>query len=129
MDEKEPLVPKQDAETKLRELTTKYNREIKKRETLSQVVDGLRQVITVGTLVVVMLLLIGAFVDHPIVSFQHRIYATIALACVCFGFALSLWLSKGHPTLMLILMMLGTAVFWFSLGYGIGRIQALLSPP
>ena len=95
----------------------------KDKQSLSRVIDVIRQLVMVGTLVVIVLLLITVFVDHPALDFKHKYFAVGGMICICIGFTVSLWLAKGSPSLLLSLVAMGGGVFMFSLGYSVSELR------
>ncbi len=108
--------------TELGETVRKQNKD---KKNLARTIDVLRQLVLVGTGVVVILLVILAVVDHPSLEFSHKHFAIGALVSVCAGFATSLWLSKGSPAILIMLVVMGVGAFTFALGYVVCEMRHL----
>jgi hypothetical protein len=98
--------------------------------TLSRAIDMIRQLVLVGTLVLAVLLIIGSFVDHPsitaaatAVNQKHKYFALSGLLTICGGYAISLWLVRGQPVLLLVLVFVGTSVLSFGLGWAVSELR------
>ena len=94
---------------------------------LSRAIDMIRQLVLVGTLVMAILLIIGSFIDHPAVAGatveKHKYFALSALLTVCGGYAISLWLVRGQPVLLLLLVFVGTSILSFGLGWAVSELR------
>lgn len=94
---------------------------------LSRAIDMIRQLVLVGTLVLAILLIIGSFVDHPsvvaVTSQKHKYFALSGLLTVCGGYAISLWLVRGQPVLLLVLVFVGMGVLSFGLGWAVSELR------
>jgi drug/metabolite transporter (DMT)-like permease len=101
----------------------------RQEETLSRAIDMIRQLVLIGTLVLVILLIIGSFVEHPsitaatTVSQKHKYFALSGLLTICGGYAISLWLVRGQPVLLLVLVFVGTSVLSFGLGWAVSELR------
>lgn len=107
------------------QLGNEVRKQNKEKRSLSRGIDVLRQIVLVGTCVVIILLVILAMVDHPSMDFSHKHFAVGGLVSICSGFAISLWLSKGSPVVLMMLVVMGIGAFMFSLGYVISEIRHL----
>lgn len=95
----------------------------KEKKELARAIDVLRQLVLVGTGVVIILLIIVALVDHPTLQFSHKHFAIGGLVSVCTGFAVSVWLAKGSPVVMIMLVSAGIGSFAFALGYVVCELR------
>lgn len=108
--------------TELGETVRKQNKD---KKDLARGIDALRQIVLVATAVVIVLLVILAIVDHPAVQFSHKHFAVGALVSVCCGFALSLFLAKGSPMILIVLVVMGVASVAFAVGYVVCELRHL----
>lgn len=95
----------------------------KKDSSLSRAMDMIRQLVLVGTVVLIVLLIIGSFADHPAINVKHKYFALGGLITVCCGYAISLWMVRGQPVILLLLVVLGTAVLMFALGWTVSELR------
>lgn len=83
----------------------------------------IRQLVLVGTVVLVVLLIIGSFTDHPAVNVKHKYFALGGLVVMCSGYAVSLWLVRGQPVILLLLVVLGIGTLMFALGWTVSELR------
>lgn len=95
----------------------------KKESSLSRAMDMIRQLVLVGTVVLIVLLVIGCFSDHPTIDVKHKYFAVGGLVTVCTGYAISLWLVRGQPVILLLLVIMGTGTLMFSLGWTVSELR------
>ncbi len=113
------------AATQATELGETVRKQNKDKKDLARGIDVLRQLVLVGTAVVIVLLIILAIVDHPAIQFSHKHFAVGALISVCSGFAISLFLAKGSPVILIVLVVMGVGSLAFALGYVICEVRHL----
>lgn len=118
-----PVAEHNQAVTHAMNLGEKLRVQNKEKQSLARVIDLIRQLVMIGTFVVIVLLVISSFVDHPALNFKHKYFAVGGLVSICVGFTASLWLAKGSPTVLLSLVAMGGGIFMFALGYAVSELR------
>lgn len=95
----------------------------KKESSLSRAMDMIRQLVLVGTVVLIILLVIGSLSNHPAIDVKHKYFALGGLITVCGGYAISLWLVRGQPVILLLLVIMGTGTLMFALGWTVSEMR------
>jgi hypothetical protein len=84
---------------------------------ISRSLDGFRRVIQLGTGVVLGLLVMVWFVDHPALSSNTKTPVLIALFLVCLAYIAALELARNHTKVVVFLIVTGAAAVGFSGGW------------
>jgi len=95
----------------------------RKSNSTNRKLDAMRRIIQTTVGVIIVLLIISLFVDHPALNSHHRYPAVASMAAICIGYAIALELTKGNPGIILFLICSGIGVSCFTLGLVLGTIK------
>jgi len=96
------------------------------QKTINRKLDVIRRLVQVATAVVMALLLILWFVDHPSLAPHTKQPILGALFIICAAYALALEVGRGSTGVVLFLVASGLAISMFAMGYAVRAIQPYL---
>lgn len=107
------------------DVTRELEKTNKRNVELSRLLDLMRVLIMIGTLVVMVMLIIVVWVPGSSFDIPHKEFV-IMLLVVCAAFILALWVARKNVFVLLGLMLMGEAVFMFGLGFAICGVRKLI---
>lgn len=122
-DKSRPPPPSPQSSADARKTAERLYAHEKKESSLSRAMDMIRQLVLVGTVVLIILLVIGSLSNHPAIDVKHKYFALGGLITVCGGYAISLWLVRGQPVILLLLVIMGTGTLMFALGWTVSEMR------
>jgi hypothetical protein len=111
-----PLNSKED-NAKLEKLERANKTHVAEQKTNSRTLDAFRRLVQIATAVVVALLLMAWFVDHPAMASSTKTPVLGALALICVAYIVALELAHGRTGVIMFLIISGCTSAALSGGY------------
>lgn len=103
------------------------DKEIKVKKRLNRELDFYRRACQIECVVVVVVLIIGLFVSHPVIEHPNTKPIVCILVACCIGYGIALEFARGSFTVVLFLTSGGGRVFCFGLGFAVAAFHFSMS--